>query len=92
MSRGPDDIIREYLIREDFFARPKPAQVVAEEIEEALEAEGYMSVHRDSTLMFSPTSHLEIELSRRKDRSGFQDTEEVVAYWHAKHLEKTTGG
>lgn len=45
MSRGPDDIIREYLQREG--ASRDHAQWTAEEVIEVLEAEEYLIVHRD---------------------------------------------
>ena len=52
MSRGPDNIIFEVLAkhRHDDVSD----QWLAETILEAMEAEDYLSVHRDSTLMFSP--------------------------------------
>jgi hypothetical protein len=51
MSRGPDDIIREYLQREG--ASRDNAQWAAEEILEALEAEGYLAVHKDCVRTYS---------------------------------------
>lgn len=52
MSRGPDDIIREYLETNSTLPASSTFNVpswqyVAEEIIEALEAEDYLSVHRD---------------------------------------------
>jgi hypothetical protein len=69
MSRGPDNIIFEVLAkhRHDDVSD----QWLAETILEAMEAEGYLSVHRDSTLMFSPDFHLQFEVNQRnKARPG----------------------
>lgn len=90
MSRGPDNIIAEYIAAQH--GHTKTPQLFAEEIEEALEAEGFMSVHRDSVLMFAPTFQLEFALSQRKDRSGLQDPAELAKYWHERLREKAVGG
>lgn len=63
MSRGADDIIAEYLMRNSM--ADKEARIVAEEIEEALETEKWMAVPKDCCLMFAPTEMIELELSRR---------------------------
>lgn len=70
MSRGADDIIREYLIKSGHLAGNSLAQIVAEEIIEALEAEDYLAVHRDGTLMFAPMQHFEYEAQHRARKAA----------------------